>query len=120
MRNPLPFDTHAFVKRLTAAGVSEAQAEVHAETLADLVLSQLVNKEDLRLAKEELRHELTDLRRELEEQRRETTQQFALQKAEFNQRLDNLELRLTIRVGVIVTAGIGILTAHQRFLPLHP
>ena len=48
MRNPLPFDTHAYVKRLVAAGLPESQAEVHGEALADLVLSQLATKADLR------------------------------------------------------------------------
>jgi hypothetical protein len=31
MMSPLPFDTHAYVKRLVAAGMPEAQAEVQAQ-----------------------------------------------------------------------------------------
>ena len=48
MRSHIPFDTHAFVKKLTAAGVPEPQAEVHAEALGELVFERLVTKDDLR------------------------------------------------------------------------
>ena len=51
----ITFDTHAFVKRLTAAGMPEAQAEVIAEEQARLIDTQLATKTDLAL----LKHELT-------------------------------------------------------------
>lgn len=41
------FNAHAVVKRLTAAGFTEQQAEVHAETLAEAIGGQLVTKTDL-------------------------------------------------------------------------
>ncbi len=59
----ITFDTHAYVKRLKAVGVSEEQAEVQAETLAELINNQLVTKQymDMRLTELELRlkHDLT-------------------------------------------------------------
>jgi hypothetical protein len=113
MRNPLPFDTHAFVKRLTAAGVSEAQAEVHAETLADLVLSQLVNKEDLRLAKEELQQSIERLDTQV-------NHRIDMLENKIEQRFAQSDLRMTIRVGVIVATGLGIMTAILRLFPVHP
>lgn len=45
------FDTHAYVKKLKAAGVPEEQAEVHAETIAHLIEGELATKRDI----EELR-----------------------------------------------------------------
>ena len=48
MRSHIPFDTHAFVKKLTAACVPEPQAEVHAEALVEVVFERLVTKDDLR------------------------------------------------------------------------
>ncbi len=48
--NALAFDTHAFVKRLTAAGMPEAQAEVLADEQARLVDERLATKADLREA----------------------------------------------------------------------
>jgi hypothetical protein len=41
------FDTHAFVKRLTAAGMPEAQAEVLADEQARLIDERLATKNDL-------------------------------------------------------------------------
>jgi len=41
------FDTHAFVKRLTAAGMPEAQAEVLADERVRLIDERLATKEDI-------------------------------------------------------------------------
>ena len=41
------FDTHAFVKRLTAAGMPEAQAEALADELTPLIEDRLATKDDL-------------------------------------------------------------------------
>ncbi len=42
------FDTHAFVKELTQAGMSEAQAEVLARSQATLIDEKLATKQDLK------------------------------------------------------------------------
>ena len=62
MQSPaLTFDTHAFVKRLTQAGMSEDQAEVLAHGQADLY-EHLVTKEYFQFT---LTHELEKLRAKL-------------------------------------------------------
>jgi hypothetical protein len=43
----LAFDTHAFIKRLTAAGMPEAQAEVLADQQSRLIDEKLATKMDL-------------------------------------------------------------------------
>lgn len=45
--NAIAFDTHKFVKRLTAAGMPEAQAEVLADEQAKLIDERLATKADL-------------------------------------------------------------------------
>ncbi len=42
------FDTHAFVKELTQAGMPEAQAEVLARSQATLIDEKLATKQDLK------------------------------------------------------------------------
>lgn len=42
------FDTHAFVKELTQAGMPEAQAEVLARSQATLIDENLATKQDLK------------------------------------------------------------------------
>jgi len=53
MSNAITFDTLAYVKKLKAAGVPEAQAEVQAEAFAQIIEDKPVTKEYL---KTELAH----------------------------------------------------------------
>ena len=55
----IAFDTHAFVKELTAAGMPEAQAEVLANSQAKLIDEKLATKQDLKELELRLRHDLT-------------------------------------------------------------
>lgn len=52
------FDTHAYIKKMKAVGFTEEQAEVQAETVADLINERLVTKADLDLRIAELKTEL--------------------------------------------------------------
>ncbi len=53
------FDTHAFVKELTDAGMPEQQAEVLARTQATLINENLATKQDLKELELRLKHDLT-------------------------------------------------------------
>ena len=53
------FDTHAFVKELTDAGMPEPQAEVLARTHAKLIDEKLATKQDLKALELRLKHDLT-------------------------------------------------------------
>ena len=55
----LLFDTHAFVKELTEAGMPEAQAEVLARLRATLIDEKLATKRDLKELELRLKHDLT-------------------------------------------------------------
>lgn len=87
MRNPFPFDTHAYIKRLIAAGVPEAQAAVHASIFADAVVERLATKEDLQQLRQELRVDFKDV-----------------------------ELRLTLRGGAMLAAANAIVVALVKLL----
>ena len=54
----IPFDTHAFVKRLMAAGMPEPQAEVLADEQAKLIENRLATKSDLDAMRKEIVSEL--------------------------------------------------------------
>jgi hypothetical protein len=79
------FDTLGYAKRLRDAGVPNPQAEAHAEAAREFIMTELVTKQDLLTTKQEL--------------------QAAV---------DTLTLRLTVRLGGIVAAGIGILALLER------
>ena len=53
------FDTHAFVKELTHAGMPEEQAEVLARSQAALIDEKLATKQDLKELELRLKHDLT-------------------------------------------------------------
>jgi hypothetical protein len=76
MGHTVPFDTHAFVKKLKGVGVSEEQAEVHAQAIAELLDEQLATKRDLK----------------------------------------ELEMRLILKLGGMLTICIGIVAALVKLL----
>jgi hypothetical protein len=80
------FDTLGYAKRLRESGVPIEQAEAHAEAAREFIMTELVTKSDLLATKSEL--------------------QAAM---------DTLTLRLTVRLGGIMVAGIGALALLQRF-----
>ena len=87
----LTFDTHAFVKELTQAGMPEEQAEVLARSQATLIDEKLATKQDLKEL--ELR-----LKRDIQE----------------------MELRLkhdmTVRLGSMIVVAIGVVAALVKLL----
>ena len=91
MPGALGFDTLAYAKKLKDAGVPEAQAEVHAEALADIIDERLSTKKDLKELEVTLRHEIKELEMRLKHD-------------------------LTIRLGVMMTAGIVIVATLVKLL----
>ena len=81
------FDTHAFVKDLTRAGMPEEQAEVLARSQAALIDDKLATKQDLK------EMELVT-----------------------KQDLKELELRLTIRLGSMMVVAVGVVAASVKLL----
>jgi len=87
MSNALAFDTLAYAKKLKEAGVPEAQAEVQAQALAEIVEERLVTKRDLK----ELE---TEIKRDIKE----------------------MEMRLTIRLGGMLVISIGVVATLVKIL----
>jgi hypothetical protein len=79
------FDTLGYAKRLRDAGVPNPQAEAHAEAAREFIMTELVTKQDLVATKQE-----------------------------FQAAVDTLTLRLTVRLGGMIAAGIGALALLQR------
>jgi len=53
------FDTLAYAKKLKAAGFTEAQAEIQAEALSQIIEERLATKQDLNELELRLKHDLT-------------------------------------------------------------
>jgi hypothetical protein len=65
MTRTITFDTLAYVKKLKAAGVPEKQAEVQAETFAEIIEDRIATKHDILLLKQELKLGLADTKAEI-------------------------------------------------------
>lgn len=60
MSSAIAFDTLAYVKKLKAAGVPEKQAEIHAETFAEIIEDRIATKHDILMLKQNIKElELT-------------------------------------------------------------
>lgn len=103
------FDTPGYARRLRGAGLTDEQAEVHAEALATALGEVLVTKQDLRdLAKKDDLHRLElASKQEFAAVRQEMSSEFAAVRQEMRAQ----ELRITLRVGAVVSVGIGALAA---------
>ncbi|MQQ99492.1 CCDC90 family protein [Glaciimonas soli] len=60
------FDTHEYVKKLEAAGISQDQAEAHAKALGDAMNNELVKKADLNEFRAEVKTQMTEIRGQFE------------------------------------------------------
>ncbi len=70
-KDPIPFDTLSYAKKLVAAGFTQEQAEVQAETFLSIVQDQLVSKRDLKEVEKTLEFKIETVRRETENVRKE-------------------------------------------------
>ena len=94
----LTFDTHAFVKELTQAGMPEEQAEVLARSQATLIDEKLATKRDLKELELRLKRDIQELKRDMQE----------------------MELRLkhdlTLRLGSMMVVAVGVVAALVKLL----
>ena len=147
MRSAIVFDSYDYVRRLREVGVEERQAAIQAEALLDLVEERLVTKKDLaeqdvRLAAIEagLKRDIKELevkmdtkaefiKAELKRDIKELDVKLATVEAnlkrdikELDVRMDTrfkeLELRMVIKMGAMILAGIGLLFGLMRAWPL--
>lgn len=83
------FDTLRYANKLKAAGVSEKQAEVQAEALAEIIDDKLATKRDLKELENELKRDIKEL-----------------------------EERMTIKLGSIMLGGLGLLVILMKLFKL--
>ena len=125
------FDTHAFVKELTQAGMPEEQAEVLAQSQAALIAEKLATKQDLkelevglkRYMKEmetRLKHDIKKLERDMKEMEMGLKRDMKEMETRLTRDLKEMELRLkhdmTVRLGSMMVVAIGVVAALVKLL----
>lgn len=90
-------DTLSYTKSLEAVDVPRDQAEAYVRVVADIVDNGLATKDDLSRQGVELRQEIRELSKDLRNE------------------MKQLEYRMTIKLGTIVTVAFGAFTAIVKF-----
>lgn len=116
MANALAFDTLAYAKKLIAAGVSEKQAEVQAETLAGVIEEQLATKRDLKELEVSLKHDMKEIEVSLKHDMKELEVSLRHDINELKRDIKELEMRITVRLGVMLAASIAIVAALVKLI----
>ncbi len=129
------FDTHEFVKRLTEAGMPEEQAEVLARSQATLIDEKLATKQDLEALELAMKRDLEVLelamkrdlealelamKRDLEAIELAMKRDLEVHEIAMKRDLRESELRLkhdlTLRLGSMTVAAVGVVSILARFL----
>ena len=97
MATPI-FDTHAFVKQLTGAGMPEPQAEVLARTQAALIDERLATKDDLQALELRLSNQIKELETQLTNQNKALDSRLTNQNKELDARLNGQIKELDARL----------------------
>ena len=106
------FDTLAFVKRLSAAGMETPHAEALAEALVDSAFNNLATKADLRELQLATKADLRELQSATKADLRELQLATNADLRELEHRLTN---KLTGRMGAMTAATIAIIGALKIF-----
>ena len=124
----LTFDTHAFVKRLTKAGMPEDQAEILSKGQADLY-ERLVTKEyfeftlthELEKLRAELKNDIDKVQANLEQVKAELKHDIEkvqanleITRTELKRDIKEMEQKLAIKLGSIVVIGITVLSVLDK------
>ncbi len=120
----LAFDTHAFVKELTQAGMPEAQAKVLARSQATLIDEKLATKQGLKELEVRLRRDLKELEalllHDLKELEVRLTHDMKELEVRLTRDMKELELRLkhdlTLRLGSMMVVAVGVVAALVKLL----
>ena len=112
-------DTLGYAKRLRDAGVPQQQAEAHAEAARDFVMGELVTKTDLQTTVQRNAVQLLEGKIAASQADLQAAKQFLESKIEavetrLEAKIDAQTLRLTVRLGGIMAAGIALLAAVQK------
>ena len=95
---PIPFDTLSYAKKLMAAGFTQEQAEVQAETFLTIVQDQLVSKRDLKEVEKTLELKIETVRRETENVRKDLTTEIENVRKELKIDIENVRKELKVDI----------------------
>ncbi|MBF0110290.1 MAG: DUF1640 domain-containing protein [Magnetococcales bacterium] len=123
----LVFDSLAYAKKLKAAGVPEAQAEIQAETIVEWMEERLATKLELEQVRVDLKRDIkeldvkiesvrAELKRDIESVRAELKRDIESVRAELKRDIMELEQRMVIKLGSLMFVAVGAVAALVKLL----
>jgi len=103
----MTFDTLPYARRLRQAGVPEAQAEAMADATRELVMQDIATKGDIAA----LRTDIAGLRSDFTGLEQRAKGDLATLEQRLMSAMETLSLRLTVRMGIMLAAGLSLMTA---------
>ena len=112
------FNTLAFSKKMQNVGMTQEVAEELASTFFNIYINQfenLLTKNEFCKFENEIKHEIDGVKKEIDGVKKEidgikSEMENFVTKKEFYAETKNLSLNITIKMGIIMTAGIGVLS----------
>jgi hypothetical protein len=104
------FDTLGYAKRLRDGAVSGEQAEAHAEAARDFIMAELFTKADSIGLRQDIDGRFVALDASFAAFKQYVDARFLV----IESKIDTLGLRLTVRLGAMLAAGIALLAALQK------
>ena len=130
--------TIEYSKKLEEAGLTRKQAEVHLEILEEVVEDEMATKSDILSLKSEMHSQIHGFKSEMQNQMQEFRSEIQNQMQEFRSEIQSqmqslrseikgeiqemrsdikqLELRMTIKLGLMQVATVGLLVAAIKLL----
>lgn len=120
-------DTLKYAKVLESVGFSRAQAEVQVQMISDVMAATLATKQDLKdlsgslrtelaSVREELKADIANVREELKADINGVRQELRLEIKDVRNEIREVEYRLTIKLGTIVSVAIGVAVALTKLI----
>lgn len=104
------FDTLSYAKRLRDAGIAQQHAEAHAEAAREFVMGELATKADVLVVKADVlavKADVQAVRVDLQAMKAD----IQAMKTDLQAAMETLSLRLTLRLGIMLAAGLATLAA---------
>ncbi len=115
-KDPIPFDTLSYAKKLMAAGFTQEQAEVQAETFLAIVQDQLVSKRDLKEVEKTLELKIETVRRETENVRKELKIDIENVRKDLTIKIEVVKRDLKIWFGGMLFAAVAALSGIMTLI----
>ena len=120
MSSSTAFDTFIYASTLKQGGFSDKQVEAltkaQSESIKDLIDDKLATKQDLKLLEVTLKKDIELIRRDVKELEASTKREVEFIRHDMKELEERLIYKLTIRLGGMLTVGIGVIAALMKIL----